>query len=365
MLWSILTVVMMHIAQLVSGASKQDTVYAKNHETSGGTLSELINNAPADAVIVLEGKVYKTKQVRIPHHLTLLGQSGTKIQPLDGTIFNALIIAAHPIEIENVILDGDKRAFWGIYSTSDLSVTNVTITNFYGNDKAPGNGIRHLPESDKNRLCVINSVIENISGFNDGKVGNYIGAHRGVLTSGGNIVIQNTKFENILGEEDADCIHIQTKDDSKDSWGSAGNAIIENCSFHNFGKRAIKIQASDVVVKNNKIRNEGNKIYSAISIYGSRNIVDNNQIDVSNATAALTVISGNQNRLRNNTVIVDREEGGRLSWGVAFDKASKTTLSGNTFITNGKRTPFSFSKSITSSNRRSMERNNQVQTRKQ
>lgn len=348
-------------------AEAKDTIYADKLITARNelTLSQLIENVPLNGVLVLGNRTYQTTQVRIPHRMEIIGSDGTIIQPVEGASYNALIIATAPLVLSGVVVDGKKMAFWGIYSTSDLSVRNCTITDFFGTQKGPGNGIRHLSEDPLAMLCIENSVVKNISGYEDGVVGNYVGAHRGVLTNGGRVLIQGTRFESILGEEDADCIHIQTASNDKDGWKSAGNVLIDGCKFINFGKRAIKIQASDVTVNNNEIKNEDNKIYSAISIYGSRNVVDNNLIDVANATAALTIISGNQNKVRNNTVVVDRERGGRMSWGVAFDKPSNTTLSGNTFITNGRRSPFSYSKNITNRMRRNMERSNPVQIRKQ
>lgn len=344
-----------------SNAQQRDTIFVKNPSVKSN-LSEVINKAPNNAVVLLEAGLYLIDQLKITKPIKLIGRPGTKLAPTKGSLLNALIIANQPLEMDNVTIDGEGRVFWGIYSTSDLVVSNLHVMRFHGNEKAPGNGIRHI--ANNKRLVVKNSIIESISSFEDGKVGNYIGATRGILTSGGNVTIEGSKFREILGDEDGDCIHIQTEPDSKDEWRSAGKVIIESCFFESFGKRAIKIQASDVVARNNKISSKNKKIYSAISVYGSRNVIDNNEIDVSNSTAALTIISGRKNRIRNNIVFVDREENNRLTWGVAFDKAIGTELTGNTFITNGKRSPFSFSKTLSSREKQRMQTQNNIRTQR-
>src|SRR5690606_36527936 len=125
---------------------------------------------------------------------------------------------------------GANSVLWGVFSTSSLTVVNSTIQNFFGNRSAPGNGVRHSPRDQNSKLVVLNSIIKDINSFEDGTVGNYVGATRGILSSGGDVRIVNTSFLNIQGEEDADCIHIQTVRANGIVWAPAGSVVIENCS---------------------------------------------------------------------------------------------------------------------------------------
>src|SRR5690606_35384553 len=104
--------------------------------------------------------------------VTIVGfPSRTIIKPVLNAIGGTLVNAHNSLSISNVILDGENKLFWGIYSNNDLIISNCTVKNFKGNNKAPGTGVRHLASSSKTKLFIDNCKFLNISGFEDGKVG--------------------------------------------------------------------------------------------------------------------------------------------------------------------------------------------------
>src|SRR5690606_4295658 len=133
--------------------------------------------------------------------------------------------------------------------------------------------------------------------------------------------------------------HIQTKTSKDLVWASAGRVIIENCTFSGFGKRAVKIQGSDVSVINNNIKSDITNNYAAISIYGSNNVIKGNKLDLMSATAGITVNSGKRNQITSNEIVINREKAGQTMWGIVLDKDSETVIEKNRFVTNGKRFP--------------------------
>jgi hypothetical protein len=258
----------------------------------------------SNMVLRLDSVVYKISDVDISHSVKIIGHLGkTVLRPINR--YNVFITTSSSVYLQDVIIDGNGLVNTAIYSTDDLAVINSSIVNIMGDKRNPANGIRHIPSNKS--LLVNGSVFKNIYGHEDGHSGNTIGAHRAIITKGeGYVRISNSRFIDIEGSEDGDCIHIHTVRDKGGDWGSAGDVLIQNNYFENFGKRAIKLQASDVIVRNNHI--VSNRIYNdrrpltAVGIFGNNNICESNTIYLENAETGIMTSTGKGNLIQDNKI---------------------------------------------------------------
>lgn len=343
----------------------QDTIY--DTETNSGALddTELINKLIEEAhgrVIKLQNRVYRINSISIRTDVEIVGGGNTIFSPVNQSKhLNQMFNVHASLSMSNVCLNGENRTAWGILAMGDLILQHVVIEDFRGTELRPASGIRHQGEEENSILRLDNCVIRNISGYEDGEIGNFVGAHRGVISRGGDVVITNCVFENILGQEDADCVHIQTSAEQAEVWSQKGNVIVDNCQFNNFGKRAVKIQASGVTVQNCVVNNGANqKILSAISIYGSRNAIINNFIRVNNGESAITVSTGTMNVVTNNKIIVDDELEDGKTWGIVVKQNNQDNISHNKFTIHNNR-QFFYSPAFDSKGKEAILKANQVE----
>lgn len=344
---------------------KQDTIYDTESYTGALDDTDLINQLIENAqgkVIKLQNRVYRINSISIRTDVEIVGGGNTVFSPAKRSKhLNQMFNVQASLIMSKVCLNGENQAAWGVLSTGDLILKHVVFENFMGTEIRPASGIRHQGDTMSSILQLDNCVFRNITGYEDGKIGNFVGAHRGVLSQGGDVKITNCVFENILGQEDADCIHIQTEQNEADVWSQNGNVLIDNCSFNNFGKRAIKIQASGVSVQNCGISNGANQtILSAISIYGSRNSVTGNSIRVNNGESAITVSSGTRNIVTNNKIIIDDEVVDGKTWGIVIKPLNQDNISQNKFIIHNNR-QFFYSPSFDSNDKEKILKVNQVE----
>lgn len=315
--------------QIFANELVKDTVYVKK-ETKDNSLNDYIeiydNNK---TILVLEGDTYVVKPINIRNGIKIISTKKSTIQ-IDSKVKSyTLIQTSGALELENIILDGMEKVSIGIYSSSKVKLVDSEIRNIKGTSKRGGVGLRHNHKNPEDSLVVIRSKFHNMKSYEDGKIGNNIGSTRAIYTNGGKVFISNSEFKDILGEEDADCIHIQTKSNNVLSWESAGIAEIRNNIFENFGKRAIKIQASDVLIKDNFIDSKFQKISSGISIYGSNNQIRNNIITLIEGMSAININSGTNNILEDNLIDISNSSEDMKVWGVVLKDENVAKLINN------------------------------------
>ena len=225
---------------------------------------------------------------------------------------NVFIITSNEVTFSCEI-DGDSKARTGINIQSNLNnviIENCSLHDFKENEAPDKNTNAITVGAQCAQIFVRNVNIYNCTEFQDGVVGN--GGAQGVLIfNNSNCRITNCHFDNIYGYEDGDVIQvfsIENGDTVTDS-----DVLIDNCVFTNIYKRAIKIQANGVQIKNNIFKSflneEDDGVMSCISLYGSNNFVSENIITIEKAFRAMelgnTLAPIGENYVINNTFIVD------------------------------------------------------------
>lgn len=146
-------------------------------------------------------------------------------------------------------LDGDNKSRQGILvNGGNVKIVDSVINNF-SSQVVGSDGIRVV---SRGGCEIVSNTISDIYSRPDGIIGNGSGAARAIVVTNpesslNNIVIKDNDISYITGEE-GDAIQIL--------FGLApflsGSAVIENNRILNVSRRAIKIQASNCYVGNNK-----------------------------------------------------------------------------------------------------------------
>lgn len=346
----------------------QDTLYdrsnGKEQRNDSELLAWLIDHA-AGRVIKLQNRVYTLNTLHIRANTTIVGSVSTMLRPADNVDrLNSLINVYGVLQMSHIQIDGMEKVAWGIMAKNSLILRDVVIRNLRGTSTRPASAVRHDSGEIDSYLELYNCEIRNIKGYEDGIIGNYIGAHRGVSTTGGRIKITNSNFVDIHGSEDGDGIHVITGVDKNGNWLDKGSISIRDCKFVNFGKRGIKIQGSNARIENCsfiKDTSQGIEGYAAISIYGDNCIIENNTISVANCTAGITITSGNHNRIVNNQFEIDKFLPEGQTWPVVVNtKGRDIFLEQNRFSIYNRR-DFLYSTSISKNNISKMRKANSIQ----
>ena len=202
------------------------------------------------------------------------------------------------IQISGITLDGRSRVVHGLEvdrATSHLSVSNITVTNISQTTDAANPNFNQTPvgirvEGDGAHMTFESVTISNVVAINTGGAAWPHKIARGMLldTGGGasdvthDVLVHASHFSNVAPKDDGDCLVAQN--------GVSDMGLrIDSNSFDACHKRAIKLQVSGAVVKNNTINNPflGNNVYdtypettinghpsfdmfSAIGVFGSR-----------------------------------------------------------------------------------------------
>jgi hypothetical protein len=228
-------------------------------------------------------------------------------------IFNSIVsksinINADNIKIKDLYIDGNTNSAIGIY-LNESNYVNLEDINIYDhhNSSASAFGI-YINASTY--INIINGEIYNIT--SDIAANTNRGIYASSIAGSHHILVDNITIHDIIGYLDAEAIHFQTLNVAPyDSMYS----VIKNCTIYNFHKRAIKMQASDVVIKNNFIYNDLGNVSDeitndnprlGISNFGSRNIIDGNIISLKMATYGIYIETGSVDTVvTNNKIYVE------------------------------------------------------------
>lgn len=203
------------------------------------------------------------------------------------------------IVFKNIIFDGNSCTTQGVtfINCENIQVENCTFKNMTTTSATDGDtwGLNFRDSKDM-RVDFCSFV--NIDGSgNSTKVANGITVH-GHTKACENITISNCDFNTILPVNDACGISLN----QSNFYDTPLHCVVENCRFVDCAKRAVKIIAQYVTVKNCDIKDvSSNDLHaSMIDIMASHCRVTNNTINVNRATygiscqyvAATTTITG-------------------------------------------------------------------------
>lgn len=191
------------------------------------------------------------------------------------------------VTIEGINWDGvDKADFWMYCQPNNLTVRNCSFRNYYG--KSSGIIYWSHSERDTGGLLVENCTFGRLGAIPNGKIGDMDGSSVVIRTYRcEDIVIKNNCFEDQYGEEDADAIKLEGRRYDKhfppliqsgdDYCYEKVNAIIEGNIFRNVPKSPIKLFASGVIVRNNRMIASRPVKNAIVRMFrGERVVVENN-----------------------------------------------------------------------------------------
>ncbi|MDQ1000309.1 hypothetical protein QFZ28_000709 [Neobacillus niacini] len=151
----------------------------------------------------------------------------------------------------SVELDGNNQAAGGILiQGAECTVKNSKITNFYGSNQT-AYGIKSQTSEG---ILIEDNTISSIKGTKNGKLGDNIGASRAILVTSKEAatkqnIVRNNTISGVTGEE-GDAIQFLFNNGESPFLNAQG--IIQGNTIKNSNRRAIKIQASNVKILNNK-----------------------------------------------------------------------------------------------------------------
>ena len=338
-------------AALTAASSAQASVTAlansltRVHVKTPGVLPTLT----ANTVYQLGAGTYQLAPQTLPDGVTLEGVPGqTVIQPtaapLPITGINGrwmYIAAGTGATLRNIVLDTVDKAdcHYAILCAGSLDFIGGGGKNMLGDTQG---GAFFLTQIDPSTHFVVRgATFDNIRAYEDGAESNNVGAARAIYVCGLNWIVDGCTFNNIGGFEDGDPVHAFRAQDATDGWTSAGAAKCINNTFNGFGKRAIKIQASDVESYGNRMVNTETDLTKSprcgIELFGSRNKAHDNTIILSRGVAGVILSNpaGHDNEVVNNfinngvgTGYTAARQGSTLM-GI-LEIATSTLISGNT-----------------------------------
>lgn len=226
------------------------------------------------------GEYLVTRTINVVNSDFNLESDGVIIGSPDGNNVECLSVVGNNNKI-NVNIDGGDGFEVGLRVNGENNVVErCLIENCYGDDSV-SIGISLRPTGANK---IINNTIKNIFGVTNDKLGDGLGASRGIhvnytVSSDELITIDNNTIENIHGEE-GDGIHLISNSDVK------LKTIVSNNTITDFSRRGIKLQHGGVDVINNKLKEvsvDFSNSVRAIDIIGRSEInIINNLIDVTN-----------------------------------------------------------------------------------
>ena len=222
--------------------------------------------------------------------------------------------------IDGISWDGqDKANYWMYCQPNHLIIRNCTFQNYYG--KSAGIIYWSHSERDTDGLIIENCTFGRLGAKENGVVGDMDGSTAVIYTYRcKNIEIRNNKFSNQFGEEDSDAIKLEgirvsssvyPKDEHEIYVYSDINARIERNVFINVPKSPIKLFASRVIVRNNKMT-YNNRVKTALArVFNGRNlIIERNKAICNNGISNVVEVLSCKNvcLYKNRVESTDKEE---------------------------------------------------------
>lgn len=241
-------------------------------------------------------------------------------------------------------LDGNERACGGVLidGAKGCRVVDCRIKNMLG-ITIGGYGVQA-----KTNLGVViqDNTIENIDSRTNNVIGDNTGASRGILLTdktNSNAVypsrIIDNHISNIIGEE-GDAIQVLFYNGTAGEIFSAAFAEVKGNTIFNANRRAIKIQASHVVVSDNKHFNTLTDVPNAANLIDVLNAhyvsIENNQIDAGKGFMGISAQGSGGVVLDNITISGNVIRGSNERDAIYVDQITDSSIDNNV-IYNGRR----------------------------
>jgi parallel beta-helix repeat protein len=256
-------------------------------------IQDAIDENPNSTILLKDGTFKITSTLTLKSRHILKGDNATLLY--SSTSYGTMVSCESNVDIEDLKFDGNEQSTNGIYigdSKKNIFILNCELFDFAGNSTAAAYAINIRDNCSD--VSIIKTKIHDVDGGGNGIQADTIGANRAILMRGGaRIIIDHCEIYNIGPWEDGDCIQVQTTADS--------DVVIRGSKFYNFMKRAVKIQASGVVVTNNIISCAGaddgvDAPAEAIGVMAATSgEISNNIIILNRASWAISVTGGSSN----------------------------------------------------------------------
>lgn len=285
---------------LTFGVESVDEVYPEwwaNNATPGVTdmtaaITEALASFTVMSCVPNQTYAFDTK-FSITTNDTVIKGNGAKF-------FCSTLLADYGIEItaDNVLIDklevdGDDKLWHGI---------GITSSNYVEIQDCIVHSLYHATEACWGVSASLSTYITVQGGeIYDIASGDLSEDNRGIFFYGANMtdfIIDNVIVHDVEGYADSDLIHMNS--DSAvfgvTEWYDM-RGVISNCTLYNFYKRAIKLQASNIVVSNNIIYNtlgDGDPVtetspWGGIVSFGSNNVIKGNIITLKYSVSGISL----------------------------------------------------------------------------
>ncbi|ANS76597.1 hypothetical protein AWM70_20115 [Paenibacillus yonginensis] len=315
--------------------------------------------------------VDSTKDLIIPGGTLVTGDgAGTVLKASSRTFgWELLRAAGSDITVSGMTLDGNRQVNRVMVvggGSQRVTLSGLTVANASQNRDPGGEGYGEvvcgiLIYGNTRQVTVSGVEVKNIRAIN-ARSGDPVARGIYVTTTWGSqetvaksITIQGSHIHDIGPADDGDGIYFE--DPGMDSGrGQDSSSVIAGNQLDHIAKRGIKIYAQGIKVQGNHITNSylGNNVfqggsdkgrtapdmYSAISVYGSNNIVDGNAIDgIGSFYAAIEVTAGepvSHITITNNSISMGAQSQIKGTTAIRLGSLSDFSISGNA-ITGGER----------------------------
>lgn len=218
------------------------------------------------------------------------------------------------VTIQGISWDGQNKAeYWMYCQPNHMIIRNCSFKNYYG--RSAGIIYWSHSERDTEGLLVENCTFGMVGSKENGVIGDMEGSSTVIYTYRcSNVTIRNNRFKDQYGNEDSDAIkmegvRVDTPEhfplpSGEDYRYGAINAIVEGNEFVDVPKSPVKVFASKVTIRSNKMSYSA-EVKTAIArmFRGEDILVDSNVAECADAVSnAIEVHSCRNVRLNKNNV---------------------------------------------------------------
>ena len=293
--------------------------------------------------LVIDESIEVSESITIPSNIKkIIGVNKPVITiKTDGNSTGLVITCHSDLDILGLIFDGENitRNIIMIENSKNIKIIGSEVRNAFS-DLFGSNGV-YIHNSEN--VTIEGNYIHDIKSFENGIVGDTLGAARGVyMVDVINTVVKLNNFEEIGGFEDGDGVHVQSQIENN-------STIIEHNTFLKVTKRAIKLQAKHNIVKDNYIESfyvgANDSPLAGISDYGADNVIINNTIKFLRGATGIRLANEVKNSVvKNNVISIDetgvyRTETTRTSQSscILLDRVDNVKIHENELITKGRK----------------------------
>lgn len=248
--------------------------------------------------------------INISESISFTGLGGS----LKASARNVSINFAGSNLIDGVVFDANKTTGRTIFFNGPkIHIKDSVIKDVYG-DETTENTVGIYIHRSAHECIVENCDFDGFAAYENGIEADYIGAIRPLWVTAKRVIVKGNRFKGLVGYEDGDYVYVSSgvvqtsaypfnKSPLVEGYFEELYTVIQNNTFYNSTKSAIKLQASACLVKGNTIINDGVDVRTPIRGYSCiGNIIEDNTIYL---TSAVIMSSVFQFQYTKNTIIKD------------------------------------------------------------